>query len=123
MSYTIRELSGKSWHEWPQTQLVEDMDALSPSPQTTSSGCSTNATPTSSRSHSPKPTHNLHDNDVMKLPRKEMHLFGQCPVQEDLILIRCDICSNSVKIHQQALEQKQWWMREVHDIWIKLKKK
>lgn len=102
MSYTIRELSGKSWHEWPQTQLVEDMDALSPSPQTTSSGCSTNATPTSSRSHSPKPTHNLHDNDVMKLPRKEMHLFGQCPVQEDLILIRCDICSNSVKIEAFA---------------------
>lgn len=101
MSYSIRELSGKSWHEWPQTQLVEEMDALSPSPQTTSSGCSTNATPTSSRSHSPKP-HNPHENDVMKLPRKDMHIFGQCPVHEDFVLVVCDSCHASVKLEAFA---------------------
>lgn len=99
MSYSIRELSGKSWHEWPQTQLVEDMDALSPSPQTTSSGCSTNPTPTSSRSHSPKPSHHYpHDIDVMKLPRKDMHLFGQSPVHEDFVLVVCDLCQLAVKL-------------------------
>ena len=98
MSLSIRELSGRSWHEWPHTQLVEEMDALSPSPATSSS--STSATPTSSRSHSPKP---LHESDAcMRLPRKDMHIFGQCPVQDDFMLVICDICHASVKVEAFA---------------------
>ena len=98
MSLSIRELSGKSWHEWPHTQLVEEMDALSPSPATSS--CSTSATPTSSRSHSPKP---LHESDAcMRLPRGDMHIFGQCPVQDDFVLVICDSCHASVKVEAFA---------------------
>ena len=93
-SQSIRELAGKSWHEWPHTQLVEDMDALSPSPAASTS--STSATPTSSRSHSPKL---LHESDAcMRLPRREMSIFGQCPVQDDFVLVICDICHASVKV-------------------------
>ena len=93
----LKELAGKSWHEWPQTQLVEIMEALSPSPPTSSStSCSASVTPNSSRSHSPKP------DDVMKLPRREMGIFGQCPVQDEFILVVCDICHKSVKIEAFA---------------------
>lgn len=98
----LRELTGKSWHEWPQTQLVEDMDALSPSPATSS--CSTSITPTSSRSHSPRSHvggHHVMD-DVMKLPRRDMHIFGHCPVQDDFVLVVCDTCNASVKIEAFA---------------------
>ena len=97
-SHSIRELSGKSWHEWPHTQLVEDMDALSPSPA--ASSCSTSITPTSSRSHSPKP---LNESDAcMRLPRKDTHIYGQCPVHDDFVLVVCDICQASVKIEAFA---------------------
>ena len=93
-THSIRELSGKSWHEWPHTQLVEEMDALSPSPATSS--CSTSITPTSSRSHSPKP---LHESDAcMRLPRQDTHIYGQCPVHDDFVLVVCDTCQASVKI-------------------------
>ena len=102
MSLSIRELSGKSWHEWPHTQLVEEMDALSPSPATSS--CSTSATPTSSRSHSPKP---LHESDAcMRLPRGDMHIFGQCPVQDDFVLVVCDSCHAAVKVEAFAAHVK-----------------
>jgi ataxin-7 len=98
MSQSIRDLSGKSWHEWPHTQLVEEMDALSPSPPTSAS--STSATPTSSRSHSPKP---MHESDAcMRLPRQDMDIYGQCPVQEDYVLVVCDACHACVKIEAFA---------------------
>ena len=105
--HSIRELSGKSWHEWPHTQLVEDMDALSPSPA--ASSCSTSITPTSSRSHSPKP---LNESDAcMRLPRKDTHIYGQCPVHDEFILVVCGACQASVKIeafssHVQLRHQK-----------------
>jgi hypothetical protein len=37
-------------------------------------------TPSSSRASSPRP-HALPKDDVTKLPRQDMHTFGQCPVQ------------------------------------------
>ena len=47
----------------------------------TSSGTGkADATPNSSRSHSPRPLTPCAD-DVMKLPKKDMHIFGLCPVQ------------------------------------------
>lgn len=99
MSQSIRELSGKSWHEWPHTQLVEDMDALSPSPASASGiSNSSGATPSSSRSHSPKLGAGMESDACMRLPRKEMSIFGQCPVQDDFVLVVCDTCHASVKI-------------------------
>jgi len=98
VSLSIRELSGKSWHEWPHTQLVEEIDALSPSPATSS--CSTSITPTSSRSHSPKP---LHESDAcMRLPKKDTHIYGQCPVHDDFVVVVCDACQASVKVEAFA---------------------
>ena len=94
----IFKLAGKKWQEWPHTQLVEEMDALSPSPATSS--CSTSITPTSSRSHSPKP---LHESDAcMRLPKKDTHIYGQCPVHDDFVVVVCDACQASVKIEAFA---------------------
>jgi hypothetical protein len=103
----LRELSGKSWHEWPHTQLVEDMGASSPSPA--ASSCSTSITPTSSRSHSAK---TLHESDACRmLPRKDTHIYGQFPVHDDFCLVVCPTCQASVKIeafssHVQLRHQK-----------------
>lgn len=91
----LRDLLGRGWHDWPP----EDMDALSPSPPPISSSSASSITPNSSRSHSPRPGEG---DDVMKLPRREMHIFGQCPVQDDFVLVVCDTCGASVKIEAFA---------------------
>ena len=78
-AHSLRELSGKSWHEWPAA-----------------SSCSTSITPTSSRSHSPKP---LNESDAcMRLPRKDKHIYGQCPAHDDFVLVVCPTCKALLKI-------------------------
>ena len=36
--------------------------------------------------------------DAMKLPRKDMHIFGLCPELDDFVLVVCDYCGTSVKM-------------------------
>jgi len=36
--------------------------------------------------------------DVMKLPREDMHTFGRCPAWDNFVLVTCDKCDKNVKI-------------------------
>lgn len=36
--------------------------------------------------------------DVMKLPREDMHTFGRCPAWDTFMLVTCDKCDKNVKI-------------------------
>merc|ERR1719219_917253 len=36
--------------------------------------------------------------DVMKLPREDMHIFGRCPAWDSFVLVTCDKCDKNVKI-------------------------
>ena len=74
----LREFVGKGWHDWPTVGDTEDVSlASSPSHSDLASG---DITPSSSRASSPPP-HLFPKDDVTKLPRKDMRMFGQCPVQ------------------------------------------
>ena len=93
---SLRDFAGRAWGDWTPTPDPDIGDySESPSPahsaRHSNTPTPTEATPNSSRSHSPihrslTPTENralgvpLTD-DVMKLPRKDMHIFGLCPVQ------------------------------------------
>ena len=99
---SLREFAGRSWGDWAPTPDLDAGDySESPSPahsaRHSNTPTPTEVTPNSSRSHSPihrslTPTENralgvpLTD-DVMKLPRKDMHIFGLCPVQGKIELI------------------------------------
>ena len=92
----LREFAGLRWSDWTPTPDPDIADySLSPSPtpsiRQSNTPTPTEITPNSSRSHSPihrslTPTdHRVVSlpptDDVMKLPRKDMHIFGLCPVQ------------------------------------------
>ena len=96
---TLREYAGRSWSEWAPTPEPDIGDySESPSPahsaRHSNTPTPTEVTPNSSRSHSPihrslTPTENRvlgvpPTDDVMKLPIKDMHIFGLCPVQGKL---------------------------------------
>ena len=88
-------LKGRSWQEWP----LEPDDDWEPVPAAqvtnlTSPMCS----PTVPVIAESAPPPNKFADDVMKLPRREMHLFGQCPVRDDFILVVCDLCSKNIKL-------------------------
>ena len=91
-AHSLRELSGKSWLEWPAA-----------------SSCLTSITPTSSRSPSSK---HLYESDAcMRLPRKDTHIYGQCPAHDDFVLVVCPNCKALLKIeafssHMQTRHQK-----------------
>ena len=93
---SLREYAGRSWSEWvppPEPDIGDYSDSPSPvhSARHSNTPTPTEVTPNSSRSHSPihrslTPTENRAlgvppTDDVMKLPRKDMHIFGLCPVQ------------------------------------------
>lgn len=96
----LREYAGKSWHEWPSFGDHHEELSLSSSPSH-SDMASGDITPSSSRASSPPPNQIPRD-DVMKLPRRDMHMFGQCPVQDDFTLAVCDNCGLVVKIEALA---------------------
>ena len=74
----LREYAGKGWQEWAVLGDSEDISlSSSPSHSDLASG---DITPSSSRASSPPP-HLVPKDDVTKLPRQDMHMFGQCPVQ------------------------------------------
>ncbi|XP_040577786.1 uncharacterized protein [Lepeophtheirus salmonis] len=59
---------------------------------------------TSTPSHSPRPpsppplkSYSCSD-DVMKLPARDMHIFGICPSQDDFLLVICEICGKRIKL-------------------------
>ena len=95
MMSSLRDFAGRSWSEWTPTPDPDIGDySLSPSPtpsaRHSNTPTPTEVTPNSSRSHSPihrslTPTESRllgvsTIDDVMKLPRKDMHIFGLCPV-------------------------------------------
>ena len=98
---SLRDLAGRSWQDVPLPEAESGGESLPPSfpasPTGARHGGSDEVTPNSSRSHSPRPVTPSAD-DVMKLPRKDMHIFGLCPVQDDFILVVCDYCNSSVKM-------------------------
>jgi len=71
----VGDLAGKDWQDWPTVGESDDVSPISASPF--HSSC--DITPSSSRASSP-PLHNPHCDDVMKLPKRDMHVFGHCPV-------------------------------------------
>lgn len=78
----LREYAGKGWQEWAILGDSEDISlSSSPSHSDLASG---DITPSSSRASSPPP-HLVPKDDVTKLPRQDMHMFGQCPVQVHFI--------------------------------------
>ena len=104
---SLRDLAGRSWQDVPLCEPESGGDSLPSFPASPmvqrqiGGGGSDEVTPNSSRSHSPRPVTPSAD-DVMKLPRKDMHIFGLCPVQDDFILVVCDYCNSSVKMEAFA---------------------
>jgi len=126
MSLLRPELVGRSWSDWLSPSVDPSLGSgssshdgshsnsssgpASPSEKAKGAGPSAAAaaeakapeiTPNSSRSHSPRPLTPCAD-DVMKLPKKDMHIFGLCPVQDEFVLVVCDHCSASVKMEAFA---------------------
>lgn len=76
---SLRDLSGRGWHEWPRVADADDASLSSGSSPSRGSG---DATPASSRASTPPSTGAPYpDDDVMKLPRRDMRLFGRVPAQ------------------------------------------
>ena len=81
MSNIHGKLKGKKWSVW-----TEELGPGSPPGDTGRGG--------ENRVPSPmQPT-----DDVMKLPKEDMHIYGQCPIWERFILVTCEKCSRKVKI-------------------------
>ncbi len=38
------------------------------------------------------------EDDVMRLPSRDRHIFGHCPIQDDFVLVVCDLCGRHVKL-------------------------
>jgi len=85
MSSIHGRLKGKKWSAW-----TEDLGPDSPPGDTGRGG----------QCWVPSPLQP--SDDVMKLPREDMHIYGQCPIWERFILVTCEKCSRKVKI--EALE-------------------
>ena len=77
MSSVHGKLKGKKWSAW-----TEELDPGSPS----------GASGASSRVSSPVVQ------DVMKLPKEDMHTYGQCPIFDRFVLVTCGKCSCRVKM-------------------------
>ena len=81
------KVTGQAWQNWP---IYEDEGGGG---ETSSSSSSSISTPSGMAT----PTHWSLE-DVMKLPKKDMKIFGQCPIQDDFTLVVCDSCGKIVKI-------------------------
>lgn len=79
---------GQPWQFWPAYE-----DEGSGGGETSSSSSSSISTPSGMAT----PTHWSLE-DVMKLPKKDMKIFGQSPIQDDFTLVVCDSCGKIVKI-------------------------
>jgi len=72
----VGDLIGRHWHEWP---CIGDIENTTPSSGgSLQSSC--DVSPSSSRMSTPPPRCTNLDN-VMKLPKRDMHVFGHCPAQ------------------------------------------
>lgn len=92
----LGNLTGKTWQNWTYPD-DEEMGTVSLSTSPIPSG-------STSPSHSPQPPSSStseefkQHEDVMKLPKKDMHIFGLCPVSDEFTLVQCSNCSQYVKI-------------------------
>ena len=103
-------LTGKSWQSWPAQDEPGDETPVSGASSTSgttsgsSSGTNTPIGIPSSPSQSPVlPRRHSSSDDVMKLPKRDMKVFGECPVQDDFLLAVCDLCHRCVKV--EAFQQ------------------
>ena len=95
-------VSGKSWDCWPADDGDECSltSSSSGSSSTVSSGTATPIGNPSSPSQTPllvRRHHPSSSDDVMKLPRKDMKIFGEFPGRDEFLLVLCDTCHRYVK--------------------------
>lgn len=103
MAGPASSVSGKSWDCWPADDAAADECSLASSSGSSSTVSSGTATPIGNPS-SPSQTpllvrrhHPSSSDDVMKLPRKDMKIFGEFPGRDDFLLVLCDTCHRYVK--------------------------
>lgn len=108
---SLLKFSGLNWNDW-QPNLGNDFGDETETPTTghtnhiqkrNVTSIPINGNPTLSSSYSPITAENKlvsapPTDDTMKLPSKDMNIFGLCPEKDDLILVTCDICQYCVKI-------------------------
>lgn len=101
MAGPAASVSGKSWDCWPADDADEcSMTSSSGSSSTVSSGTATPIGNPSSPSQTPllvRRHHPSSSDDVMKLPRKDMKIFGEFPGRDDFLLVLCDTCHRYIK--------------------------
>ncbi len=110
----MASLDGLNWQQWPplpdDDQDSSTQSSLAPSPQPPPQLVEQDSLILDpSPSLSPKPVSSSSasgvtgagdemEEDVMRLPRRDLHIFGQCPIQDDFILVVCDVCGRHVKM-------------------------
>ncbi len=109
----MSSLEGLSWQQWPPVPDDDLHDSstqssLAPSPQPPPSlteqdplmlDPSPSLSPKQASSSSASAVITCdEDEDVMRLPRRDMHIFGQCPIQDEFVLVTCDVCGRHVKM-------------------------
>ena len=101
MAGPASSVSGKSWDSWPADDADEcSLTSSSGSSSTVSSGTATPIGNPSSPSQTPllvRRHHPSSSDDVMKLPRRDMKIFGEFPGRDDFLLVLCDTCHRYIK--------------------------
>lgn len=102
MAGPASSVSGKSWDCWPADDAADEgsLTSSSGSSSTVSSGTATPIGEPSSPSQTPllvRRHHPSSSDDVMKLPRKDMKIFGEFPGRDDFLLVLCDTCHRYIK--------------------------
>ena len=46
--------------------------------------------------------------DAMKLPRRDMGIFGEFPSHDDVVLVNCDVCKQCVKVEAFRAHCSRW---------------
>jgi len=104
---SLQKLAGRNWSDWEQNldnDKVSDMQSHYPNLSdhkiiskarysNSTLPCKNSNLKTGGQLVNPQPK-----DDAMKLPIKDMNIFGLCPASDDLVLVDCDICQSSVKI-------------------------
>jgi len=104
---SLQKIAGRNWSDWEQNldnhkngdtqshyQNQSDHKIISKAKYSNSTlPCKNSNVKTEEQLINPQPK-----DDAMKLPIKDMHIFGLCPASDDLVLVDCDICQSSVKI-------------------------
>merc|ERR1719367_738644 len=122
---SLLKFAGQNWCDWEESLPIDHL--LEPNsylPNKIHQKCQSKVTPypknTNSRNSYAKSQFSTENHiksrlvidDTMKLPIKDMSIFGLCPADDDLVLVTCDICQYSVKIeafesHMESRHKKE----------------